>query len=111
MTENEKREQKAMLLLEYQEAEQDLAHLRAKAATLSNRIDDVSRWVAAASRSYETVHPTAEQRYNKDVEILADPQLKIAMDFDAAAKLVQEITEAKAKIEELARRKHSLGLK
>ena len=38
MTEDEKRQQKAMLLLEHQEAEQNLAHLEEKAERLSRRI-------------------------------------------------------------------------
>ncbi|GAC1436665.1 MAG: hypothetical protein NVS1B11_36040 [Terriglobales bacterium] len=110
MTENEKRQQKGELLLDYQEAENTLAHLREKGTTIAGRISTVAKWVESVSRSYESVR-TSDQKYSTDVEVLNDPQLKIAMDFDAAAKVVQQIREAKTKVDELAQRKQSLGLR
>jgi len=113
MTEDEKRQQKAMLLLEHQEAEQNLAHLEEKAERLSRRIRGVSEWLSYAaqrnsdlSRDEIWIHGLGVR-----VEPLKDIEIARSMDFDAAAKLIQEIKDARSTLEQLSKRKQSLGLK
>jgi hypothetical protein len=45
------------------------------------------------------------------IDILADPEISMAMNFDAAKGLMLEIKEANRRVAELLERKHSLGLK
>jgi hypothetical protein len=114
MTEDEKRQQKAMLLLEYQEAQEHLAHLQEKAKRISNNILAVSKWMDNCSQGYSSA--AGEDRvYITDiggtVNILTDPNVAKAMDFDAAKSLALELDEARRRLQELSERKTSLGLK
>jgi hypothetical protein len=116
MTEDEKRQQKAMLLLECQEAEQHLAHLQEKAKRISQNILAVSKWIENRSKGYnaagsgeeDKVYVTEIGRY---VNIFADPEIAKAMDFEAANSLAIELNEARRRVRELSERKKALGLK
>jgi hypothetical protein len=81
MTEDEKRQQKAMLLLEYQEAEQHLAHLEAKAASTSRRLAVVSEWLANASKRHNDLRDQFYSSQSGGEVSVQDPQVQIAMDF------------------------------
>ncbi|SRR6266496_3292568 len=113
MTEDEKRQQKAMLLLEYQEAEEHLAHLQEKAKRLSENVLAVAKWMEDRSHSYTTAGGSDDKAYvnNRYVNILNNPEIVKAMDFEVAKSLALEIKEAKRRVEELAERKKSLGVK
>jgi hypothetical protein len=114
VTQDEMRRQKADLLLEYEEAEQHLAHLREKAIRTGQRVEAISKWLLNAGEPYND--RIGDRFYvsggggSAMIEI-ADPQVAIAMDFDAAKKLIEEIRSAHKKIQELKQRKQSLGLK
>jgi hypothetical protein len=45
MTDDEKRQQKAMLLLAYQEAEENLAHAQERATRIAGAIEEVGKLV------------------------------------------------------------------
>jgi hypothetical protein len=45
------------------------------------------------------------------VDVLSDPTVPKAMDFEAAKSLALEMKEARRRVEELSERKKSLGLK
>jgi hypothetical protein len=111
MTEDEKRQQKAMLLLEYHEAEVNLAHLEVKAANISKRLGVMSEWLERASKRNDPLH---EEFYaiktGGNVSILNDPDVALSMDFSAAVKLVREIRDGRAAVNDLYKRKQSLGL-
>jgi hypothetical protein len=115
VTEDEKRRQKADLLLEYEETEQHLAHLKEKAIRTGQNVEAVSRWLLNAGEPYSD--KISERFYITSgggsalVDVLTDPQVALAMDFNAAAKLVEEIRAGHRKIQELKQRKASLGLK
>ncbi|PYX52883.1 MAG: hypothetical protein DMG76_27815 [Acidobacteria bacterium] len=112
MTEDEKRQQKAMLLLEHQEAEENLAHLEEKAKRVSQRIMAVAEWLERASqRGSDLNRDKIWIPKLGDVNFLADPEFGMAMDFEAAKTLFQEVRDAKDKFGELTKRKQSLGLK
>ena len=112
MTKDEMRQQKAMLLLEHQEATERFAHLREKAKRISNRILAVQKWISDASEGYnldrDSVYLT---EVHGEVKILTDPEVAKAMDFDAVKQLFHEIQDAKATVVELQKRKEALGLK
>jgi hypothetical protein len=106
MTEDEKRQQKAMLLLDFQEAQTNLAHLRQEASRMSTPIRNVGDWLSNA----ETTDYSYDQRAReKDAQIRANLELyRQGLNFDAAVALMDEIKQAGALLEELAKR---LGLK
>ena len=110
MTEEEKRQQKAMLLLEHQEAESNLAHLREKAGRVAKPYDDVAAWLAHAS-SFE--YPgRREEDAKRDANIRANPELyRKSLPFDEAVALMDEIKKAEELLAQLGRRKAELGLK
>jgi hypothetical protein len=113
MTEDEKRRQKADLLLEYAETEQHLAHLREKATRQSQRIEAVSQWLSKAgdSRNSGMDKVYVSSGGGAVFNVPTDPEIPIAMDFAEAAKLVEEIKAAIRKLAELAQRKAALGLR
>src|ERR1700722_15109290 len=101
-----------MLLLEHQEATDHLANLQEKAKRISKNILAVSKWVEDRSHGYSTT--TGESKVHVDggyVEVLSDPAVAKAMDFEAAKSLALEMREARRRVEELSERKKSLRLK
>lgn len=109
MTEDEKRQQKAMLLLEYQEAEENLAHLREKAGRMSAPFATVAKWLERA-QSGSSMYRIDQDRTEATIRAnLASYQNQI--NFDEALLLMNEIDGAEKKLKELATRKQSLGLK
>jgi hypothetical protein len=115
VTQDEMRRQKADLLLEYEEAEQHLAHLQEKAIRTGQRVEAVSKWLLNAGEPYKD--RISDRIYvsggggSTTIEVLSDPQVAIAMDFEAATKLIEEIRTSHRKIQELKQRKANLGLK
>jgi hypothetical protein len=111
MTEDEKRQQKAMLLLDYHEAERNLSHLEAKAASASQRIMAVAEWLEHASKRNDPLHDTIyATKLRTEVNILRDPDIAPVMDFKAAVALMEEIRVCRSLVRELYERKQSLGL-
>lgn len=92
MTDEEKRQQKALLLLEYQEATDHLANLEEKARRIAEKFAALGKWLDKF-----TYRDLGDKR----------PEL-IAPDLDA---LVAEINQARARVKDLEGRKTSLGLK
>lgn len=114
MTEDEKRQQKAMLLLEHQEAMDHLANLQEKAKRMSRYISAVSKWVEDRMHGYSSAAGENKVYMSEGgghVDVLSDPAVPKAMDFEAAKSLALEMQEARRRVEELSERKKSLGLK
>ena len=107
MTEPEKRQQKMELLLEYQETEDELAHLKERAKKLSERIREVSDWLSDWG-SYDKSTAQTERRH---FQITTDPQFRTALSFDELGQLTDNIRSTQAKLAELQRRKQPLGLR
>jgi hypothetical protein len=107
MTDEEKRKQKAMLLLEYQEAEEALAHLREKAVRIKKPFEDVAIWLNAASLGHYQIE---DLRINGTIRSNLEAYQN-ALKFDEALALKDEITKAEKLLEDLAARKLSLGVK
>lgn len=111
MTEDEKRQQKAMLLLEFQEAEHELANLRERAGRVAQPILDVGKWIMNASPELgPSVNKVEFSKYDTRIRVNADRYRK-AVNFDDALALMDEIATAEKKLENLAMRKTELGLK
>jgi hypothetical protein len=111
MTEDEKRQQKAMLLLECEEAESDLAHLRERAARLSGEIGEVEAWLNRAAPFHGNRELT-QKDIELDKKIRAKQQVyRDALSFDSALSLMDEITAAQKRFADIAERKSNLRLK
>ena len=106
---DEKRQQKAMLLLEHQEAEEELAQLRARAARISGRIAEVQTWLNRVAFPEHTLDPK-EQARDATIRTKSD-MYREALNFDAALSVVNEIAAAKKRLADLASMKESLGLR
>lgn len=112
MTDDEKRRQKADLLLEYLETEQHLGHLQEKARQISYRLAAVSEWLAhAADKGSGTPETFWSEKMHTEVDIAQDAQVRDAMNFPAALVLVTEIRGVQNKLSHLKERKASLGLR
>jgi hypothetical protein len=107
MTEDEKRQQKAMLLLEFQEAEETLAHLQEKATRMHEPIADVADWLNSCHRGSRQTYD-----FQRDKRIRSNLQTyRNALNFDEALSVMDEIARTEKLLEELGQRKKALGVK
>jgi hypothetical protein len=111
MTDEDKRQQKAMLLLEFQEAEEELAHLEENAKRLAGDIREVADWVETATFPDFLRKREIQERHAKLSSEAGSKRYSEALDFEKARDSVSLVTEAREKVEELKQRKASLGLK
>jgi hypothetical protein len=110
MTEDEKRQQKAELLLSYHEAEDDLAHLQEHAYTLSETAKKVSEWLKDHGSSANTYGSRIDaERLNQ--KMMTDPHIEAAMDIKDMRKVVEGVRAAREKLSILKQRKEALGLR
>ncbi len=105
MTEDQKRDQKAHLLLEYQEAGEELAHLNERARRVSERINDVSSWLN------KTIQGDIESNEAGGFIRKQMVEYSEALNLEGAFDLVEQIRKAHQHVSELATRKSALGLK
>ena len=112
MTEDEKRNQKAMLLLEYQEAEEDFAHLAEKAGLVASDMNRLSGVIGFA-RNHPDLSPSNSERarFERDEINKAPDRYRASVNFDSAIALLKELDEAKQKLRSLRERKAALGLR
>ena len=113
MTEDEKRQQKILLLLEVEEAESNLANLREKAGRIGRDMLEVGQWLGFMSPDQL---PDSEYRkkenLKRDAIIRASlGKFRSAMNFDEALALMDEIANAEKQMASLTVRKSALGLK
>jgi hypothetical protein len=113
MTEDEKRQQKAMLLLEFQEAESNLASLREKAGRIGRDMLEVGQWLGNMSPEQG---PDTEYRKKDNEKRNAAIRASLgkhrdAMNFEVALILMDELQAAEKLRSSLALRKSELGLK
>src|SRR5215813_10562146 len=102
MTEMEIRQQKAILLLECQEAEQTLAHLREKSRRLAQSLERIASWLRSGCGIDFAFGPAAPLHDKGEyVRILEDSRYETAMDFPAAKKLAEEIKDALSNLQSL----------
>lgn len=111
MTDDDKRAQKGILLLEYQEAEQHLAHLQEKALRMSQDIKEVAKWLEEERRVGPMHSITTSDAKDRSVRLSKGGQYQKSTDFAAVTAMVAELRDAHSKIRELGERKVSLGVK
>lgn len=111
MTDEEKRQQKAMLLLEAQEADDELAHLREKATQEAVKLHEVAQWLEdAIGDGYS--HDIALKREERERKIsTSGHQYSQTMNFANIVDLVHQIKEARKIQGGLQARKAALGLR
>ncbi len=116
MTDDEKRKQKAMLLLECNEAEQDLQHLEYKALELGKMLESIGKWTSGIVGAMHDSGPSGPNYNYWEMEIDGrkydhkDDAIKTAINHDALVSLMQELRDARIKFQNLCRQKHNLGL-
>jgi hypothetical protein len=117
MTADESRKQKAELLLEISETEQEKADLEEKAQRMAKCLKAVNQWLEDLLRN--PYHHDSES-YGKgktyvsemgSVQILTDPRFAAAMNFTELKEDVQKIGDVRKRLADLQERKRSLGLK
>lgn len=111
MTEEEKRHQKALLLLECQEAGNNSAALREKVRRKAHPFHVVHQWLRYVSGEAKA-HEYGED-LSKSGEMIHSnlAQYKQELDVDSAFALVGEVEAAKVLLDDLRRRKGELGLR
>lgn len=117
LTESEKRQQKAELLVSYEEAQQELADLAERASAMRAVLLEVGTALEEAKPKKMTCGvPEVEARLTKIQEsrlekMRNEQKYRDAMNLDSVLLTVDLLQRAKAKVEELWERKLALGLK
>jgi hypothetical protein len=112
MTEVEKRELKGAVLLDFQEAVDNLKALIAKARRNSESLGDLATWLHNATQSDGQFDP-ARDFWSKDhhTNILRNEQrYREAMNYEELITLVDHIVSAQKRVNELRASKQELGL-
>jgi len=109
MTVDEKRQLRATLLLEIEEAEHDLAAIKESARRYLLDVRDVVRTVESTLDKMERMQvpnlgpdPVDEMRKNQ--------RLRNNFSFDAALAVIDQLRDASAKLHDLRRRKAEFGI-
>src|SRR6266849_5476530 len=117
MTGDEKRQQKATLLLEYQEAEEELAHLSEKASAWAARLKEIVLCIEhtkpkASSCGVPEVEARLKvQNADRLKRIASELNYRQSMNLDAVLEFIEGMQVAQIKLEELLQRKQVLGLR
>jgi hypothetical protein len=110
MTDDDKRRQKADLLLEFEDLKDHIAHLNEAAWRQKEFIFQVSKWLENSRFLDNSPNIEHFAEINSDItKSIGD--YRAAMDFDRVSALVKELSDARIKFDELKKRKQSLGLK
>ena len=115
MTEDESRQQKATLLLELNEAEQELANLEEKARRISLCLEAIHKWLDDFVRAniFDGTSNVGNTYLSQlgSVNVLSDPKFASAMNFDEMKDTADKIKDVRSRIVSLTERKRNLGLK
>lgn len=104
VTDNDKRQQKAMLLLEFQEADENFKHIKEKLDRMHSAFSSIAQWVKEGAYKY----PAFSQM---DAKMRANADRYEKVTFADALAALDEFAAAAAHLEELRKRKENLGLK
>ena len=108
MTDEDNRQQRAMLLLEVREAEDELAHLEESAKRLAEDIRQVADWVESAT--YADFHQKMEiqERHARISSGGGSSRYSQALNIQRAMEAVMLVLGARKKVDDLKQRKASL---
>lgn len=112
MTEDEKRQQKAMVLLEYQEAQENLTHLREKVRRTAATIGELCKWLtdAQALPPVRMGYEFPEEKRNANIRANLGT-FRAAMNFEEILALMDEVKRAETLLGQIEQRKNDFGLK
>jgi hypothetical protein len=111
MTVDEKRQLKGEILLEFQEAVENLKALTAKAQRANESLTDLATWVRSACSADHKFDP-AQDIWVKDrhANILGNEQrYRDVMNYDELITLVDHVLSAQKRVDELRERKQTMG--
>ena len=105
MTDQEKKLQRAQLQVEFDDARDDLAHLREKAIRLANNIEQVCQLL----RKNASLDPSAAD-FSAEVDMAnrLQPEHQSALDQSGIVKLIDELKVTRQKVFSLSERKAAL---
>jgi hypothetical protein len=94
MSDNEIRQQKAMLLLEHQEAQERLAALQEKATRIGRDVQQFGRWLENDAARQIYIRSQEQYGFGLQLQFLDEPKYRAAVSFDQALQLADEIRKA-----------------
>jgi hypothetical protein len=106
MTDQEKREQKIKLLVDLEEAQDDLAHLRENALRVADDLESAVRKIRE-----NAVRQPSKADFSADQELAGrlTQQHRTAMDFDHATNLIEKLRAARQRVFQLDERRMQLS--
>jgi hypothetical protein len=106
MTEQEKKQQRANLLIEIDDAGQDFAHLREKALSLTDRLGEIAQKVYVNAN----LKPSRSD-FSAEAELAGklNPEHQTVLNFDEIGNLIEELRTARKRLFNLAERKAQLS--
>ena len=109
LSDDETRSQKAMLLLEYQEAEDRLARLKQRAVVIGNDIQQFGQWLAEDPTT--KIYVIGQDQYGLPVDFLPLRRYDQCLDFNKVINLADQLRAATAILKDLAEQKERFGLR
>ena len=106
MTDQEKRQQRVSLGIEIEDAQGEFVHLREKALSLADRLDEIAKKVRD-----NAVYRPSKSDFNPEFELgnKLEPRHQIALDYESTNRLIEELRAARKKLFSLAERKSQLS--
>jgi|SRR5208282_3984522 len=108
MSPDDMKRQKADLLLEYQETEEKLAHLRLRATTLGDTLMTIAKWIGQSPEM--SLYRPDQAHHGFNVQVTPQKYLE-ALEPTQYFKLADELRETEEHLDKLERHKLQLGLK
>ncbi len=115
MTDDEKRRQKADMLLEYEDATNNLAAIRAKINTTALCLQSIAEWLQGlldAKHSAELIRADFySAAHAARINVLGDMRFREAMDYQQLVTIHAELANSSRRVEQISRIKGELGLR
>lgn len=107
MSHDELRQQKALLLLDCQEARQELAGLKERARTIGQDIQQFGKWMT--DYTSDRIYTRDQDQHGLSVNLLEDKYLD-AMNLETALALADQIRRMTVKVKILEQKRRELGV-
>jgi hypothetical protein len=109
MSDDDKKQQTKDVLYEYHEASENLTALKENARRIGKDIQQFGKWLE--TEPAEKIYVNTQQQYGLMTANRLDDKYALAVDFQKALILADEIRAATAKVKDLQESKTRLGLK
>jgi len=108
MTDDQMKEQKKEILYQFQESENHYNALKVRASSLGQTIEQFGRWMQ--TNPEEMIFDSRQAHHGYNINYL-EPKYQMALNYQEAMKIAEELRETGEKLTKLRESKARLGLR